>query len=97
VQALVKIQPNPSFFYKTFLELDMSNMASILAFDSGSMGALLSESNRRYFSELYPIIYKNKVPKKSGEGFFYTNAVDIALKNNQVRAVSLLINYIINF
>lgn len=42
VLALVKMQPNPSFFYKTFLELDMGNMCSILAFDSGSMLALLN-------------------------------------------------------
>lgn len=83
VLALVKIQPNPSFFYKTFLELDMANMCSILAFDSGSMAALLDEKNKSYFSELYPIIYKNKIPKRSGDNsFYYTNAIDIALKNN---------------
>lgn len=34
---LVKLQPNPSFFYKTFLELDCSNFASMLAFDSRSI------------------------------------------------------------
>lgn len=59
----------------------MSNMCSMLAFDSGSMGALLDERNKSHFSELYPIIYKNKVPKKNGD-YFYTNAIDIALKNN---------------
>jgi hypothetical protein len=80
--ALVRIQPNPCFFYKTFLELDMSNFCSMLAFDSGSMSVLLNENNQEYFSELYPIIYKNKVPKRNGESFFYTNAIDIALKNN---------------
>ena len=37
IQSLVKQQPNPTFFYKTFLELDGANMASILAFDSKSM------------------------------------------------------------
>jgi hypothetical protein len=97
VLALVKIQPDPAFFYKTFLELDMANMCSILAFDSGSMAALLDEKNESYFSELYPIIYKNKIAKKGGESFYYTNAIDIALKNNQVRAVGLLIEYIENF
>ena len=72
-------------------------MCSILAFDSGSMAALLDESNKSYFSEQYPIIYKNKIAKRGGENFYYTNAIDIALKNNQVRAVGLLIEYIENF
>jgi len=39
-------------------------MASILAFDSGSVDALLNEKNEEYFDETYPIIFKNKVPKK---------------------------------
>lgn len=42
VVTLVQKQPNPSFFYKTFLELDGANMTSILAFDSGSMSVLLN-------------------------------------------------------
>jgi len=41
IVELVKLQPNPRFFYKTFLELDASNMASILAFDSRAMESLL--------------------------------------------------------
>ena len=69
-------------------------MASILAFDSGSMASLLSSSNNKYFSEMFPIIYKNKIAKKDGKNYYYTNAIDIALKNNQVMAVNLIINYI---
>ena len=38
---LVKLQPNPTFFYKTFLELDCSNVASMLAFDSRAVQYLL--------------------------------------------------------
>lgn len=38
---LVKKQPNPTFFYKTFLELDCMNVASMLAFDSRAVGFLL--------------------------------------------------------
>jgi hypothetical protein len=94
---LVKMQPNPSLFYKTFLELDAGNMASILAFDSGSMQTLFGDSNSPYFSEDYPIIYKNKILKKDGEHFYYTNAIDIALKNNQVKACNFIIHYIINY
>jgi hypothetical protein len=58
------MQPDPKFFYKTFLELDGSNMASILAFDSGCIECLLSDNNKQYFSSEFPIIYKNKMEKK---------------------------------
>jgi len=59
-------------------------MVSILAFDSGSMTHLLSEDNECYFSEEFPIIYKNKVEKKGGKGFFFTTPIDYAIRNNQV-------------
>jgi len=45
------MQPNPRFFYKSFLELDGANMVTILAFDSGSMEHLLSEQNEQYFNK----------------------------------------------
>lgn len=45
VNHLIKLQPNPTFFYKTFLELDCSNFVSILSFDSQSMAQLLSSKN----------------------------------------------------
>jgi hypothetical protein len=97
VVSLVQKQPNPSLLYKTFLELDCANMTSILAFDSGSMSALLDPQNNKYFNELFPIIYKNKISKRDGKNFYYTNAIDIALKNNQVKGVGLIIDYIISF
>lgn len=91
------MQPDPRFFYKTFLELDCSNMVSILAFDSKSIKHLLSEDNKNLFNEEFPIIYKIKVAKQKGNNFFYTNAIDNALKNNQVEGVKYLIKYIIQF
>jgi len=94
---LIKMQPDPRFFYKTFLELGGANFCSILSFDSYSMESLLSEDNEQYFSEEYPIIYKNKMIKKDGKGYYYTNAIENALKNNQVKAVNLLIAYIVKY
>ena len=91
------MQPNPTFFYKTFLELDGANMVSILAFDSGSMKVLLGEHNSQYFSEQYPIIYKNKIPKKTGKEYYYRTAIDNALRNNQVESVNLLVKYIVTY
>ena len=76
-------QPNPKFFYKSFLELDGSNMVTILAFDSGSMEFLLSEENQEFFDEKFPVIYKTKIPKKKNPSrYFFNTAIDNALKNN---------------
>ena len=46
------------------------------------MESLLDEKNAIYFSEEYPIIYRNKMTKKDGVNHYYTNAIDNALKNN---------------
>ena len=94
---LVRKQPNPTFFYKSFLELDGANLVTLLAFDSQVMASLLSSDNSKYFNEEFPIIYKNKFKKKNGSGFYYTNSIDVALKNNQIRAVNFIIEYIIKY
>ena len=70
---------------------------TLLAFDSQVMATLLSSDNAEYFNEKFPIIYKNKLKKKNGSGFFYTNSIDVALKNNQIRAVNVIIEYIVNY
>ena len=57
-------------------------MVSILAFDSTSMLNLLSDDNAEYFDEMYPIFYKNKIPKKKGHNYYYRNAIDNAIRNN---------------
>jgi hypothetical protein len=51
------------------------------------MAQLLSSKNSDYFQAQYPIIFKNRVTKKDGMGFYYSTAIDNALKNNQIRAV----------
>jgi hypothetical protein len=61
--TLVESQPNPSMLYKCFLELDGSNMTSILSFDSRSMRFLLSENHTEYFNSDFPIFYRNKHKK----------------------------------
>ena len=91
------MQPNPKFFFKSFLEFDGANLLSMLAFDSGSMDALLNDKNEQYFDEKYPVIYKNKITKKSGNGVYLSSAIDNALRANQVRGLSLIIDYMIKF
>ena len=46
---------------------------------------------------MFPIIYKNQVAKRGGNGFYYLSALDIALKTNQVKAVTILIDYIVKY
>jgi hypothetical protein len=71
-------------------------MTSILSFDSRSMAALLSDKNSDHFSADFPIFYRNKIAKSGGK-YFYRSAIDSALRNNQVKAVSLMIEYIIKY
>ena len=76
-------QNDPSVFYKSFLELDGSNMVSILSFDSRSMKYILDEKNDSYFSAEFPLFYKNRMCKSNNSNkFYYRSAIDSALKNN---------------
>ena len=50
-------------FYDASLELDGSNMTSLLSFDSRSMGYLLDDKFDEYFTEETPIFYKQKIQK----------------------------------
>jgi hypothetical protein len=99
ISSIVMSQPNPSVFYKSFLELGGSNFCSMLAFDSRSMTYLLGDQFSKYFTVTYPIFYQNKHNKGTMEKpkYFYRNAVDIALENNQYKAVQMIINYIIKY
>ena len=80
---LVADQPNPALFYKSYLEFDGANIASILSFDSRSMGFLLSDKHADYFSDEFPIFFQNKINKLgSKKKFFFRNAIERSLKNN---------------
>ena len=81
---IVNDQPNPSVFYKSFLELDCANMVSILSFDSRSMAYLLQEDFKEHFSDKYPFFYRNKIQKgpSKDKKYFYRSAIDSSLRNN---------------
>jgi hypothetical protein len=81
---IVNDQPNPAVFYKSCLELDGSNMVSILSFDSRSMNYLLSDKFAEHFSFEYPLFYRNKIQKGSSNDnrYFYRSAIDSALRSN---------------
>lgn len=63
-------------------------MVSYLAFDNRSIKELLDDQNRDYFNDKYPVFYKNE------DG---TSAIDVALENNQIRSVNLMIDYIVKY
>ena len=59
------------------------------------MEFLLQDDFSDFFSAKYPLFYKNKIRKGENDSYFYRNAVQHALKNNQVRAVDIILKYII--
>lgn len=91
---MIKEQPNSNIFFKSFLELDMSNLASLLSFDNRIVQVLLSEDNINRMKHEYPVIYKIK--SKNEEQETYT-AIDLALKNNQLQAVNTMLSYIVKY
>lgn len=105
IQDIVKLQPLPGIFFKSFFELDFSNMVSILSFNSGAMSHLLSD-NYKEFAEArivrevyYPLFYKNKIVKGSGDKakYFYRSAVDIAFNSHSTEALRKIIDYIVTY
>jgi hypothetical protein len=88
VSNLVDKQPNPSIFFKVFLELGVKSMMPYLAFDSNSIKHLLSSKNEAYFTNKFPLFYKNE----DGQ-----TAIDQALDMNQIRSINLMINYICKY
>lgn len=88
IELLVKDQPEPTVFFKVFLELGVKSMVTYLAFDSRSIKVLLDEKNKKFFKADFPVFYRNK------DG---SSAIDEALANNQLRTVGLMIDYIIEF
>ena len=61
------MQPNPIVFYKSFLELEKSNLLSILAFDSRAVEILLEEENVCQIEHKdFPIFYKTKALDSKG-------------------------------
>jgi len=88
IEKLVSEQPTPKIFFKVFLELSLKSLIPFIAFDSRSMKKLLGPHNNEFFSEEFPVFYKNV------DG---TSAIDTCLDRNQIRSVNLMIEYIIGF
>lgn len=62
------------------------------------MKQLLSDKYKDMFQDEFPIFYKNKIQKSNNKSkFFYRSAIDSALRNNQLRAVDYIIDYIVKY
>ena len=76
-------------------------MISILSFDTASMKHLLDDKFQEYFEIDYPIFFISKFEKenktKTMKKYFYRSAIDLAFKNNQLRAVKLINDYIVKY
>lgn len=88
VSALIEAQPTPSIFYKVSLNLGIKSLISYVAFDSKSIRLLLDEDKKQYFSEEFPLFFRNE----TGE-----SEIDIALGRNQIRSVNMMITYLCKF
>lgn len=65
ISSLVEMQPNPSLFFKVFLELGHKNLVSFLSFDVNSIGILLSDQNDEYFNNEFPIFFRQEDGKSA--------------------------------
>ena len=74
----------------------MSNLLTILSYDSRIIKILLGDKNKSLFCKKYPLIYSYKHTFKGGK-FEYQSAIDIALSANQIRVISLIIDYLTNY
>lgn len=80
------------------MELDKSNMVSMLSFDSRCIRLLLNHfaGNAEENPKKYPLFYKNRYVLDNEE-VVETTALDIALQNNQIRAANLIVDYIVRY
>ena len=88
IELLIRDQPTPIIFFKVFFELGVKAMVQYLSFDSRSIKRLLSKENAQYFSEEFPVFFKNEQGK---------SGLDVALDLNQIRSVNLMIDYLCQF
>ena len=82
------------------MELDKSNMVSMLSFDSRLVNCLLEselehQTNDYHLSPEYPLFYKIR-HVYTDHGHVHnetTTALDIALDNNQIKAAAQIVEY----
>lgn len=95
IYNLIELQPEPSLFFKSYLELDLANMVSILSFDGRCINKMLQDSEQfADYDSKNPLFYKIQHEKYHEQSARITTALDIALESNQISAANLIIQYI---
>jgi len=102
IVKLIRLQADTNVFFSSFLELEKSNLISVLSFDSKSIRALLAHDSGPQFSSEYPLFYQTRYDSldyimPGVNACCKRSAIDIALENHQVRALNLMIKYIIEY
>lgn len=88
VEKLICEQPSPMLFFKVSLELGIQNMIPFISFDQMSIKHLLdNKNNREYYDQKFPLFYST-----NGR-----SAIDIALENNLLRSVTIMMNYVVEY
>lgn len=78
------------------MELDQANLIQIFSFDGRVVTQLLDNIDPEKHSAMYPLFYKMTHDLKEN-GIKITTAIEIALENNQIRALNSIIEYCVLF
>ena len=97
IMRMIELQPSKDIFFKSFMELDHSNLIQILSFESRFIDKLLQDTinNSQNYNPQYPIFYKMQQQNK--ENTSVLTPVGLALENNQIIALNKMIEYIVVF
>jgi hypothetical protein len=79
------------------LELELSNLLTLISFDNKSIKALLAPDQLDKFDHTYPIFFKEKPKDLKDSSEKTRTAIDIALEHNQIQAVDFMISYIVQY
>lgn len=96
IMNIIELQPSMDIFFKSFMELDHSNMLQILSFESRFMERLLHEAiisdemtfNHPLFYQMQHTVKKEMIPM---------TAIQIAVEDNQIVALNKIIDFIVKY
>lgn len=66
IAAIVALQPTPLLFFKVFLELELKNLLSYLAFSQKAIQLLLGQDVGQYVDAQYPLFYPHQHKPEHG-------------------------------
>jgi len=96
IMKMIELQPTKDIFFRSFMELDHSNMIQILSFESRFIERLLEEViTTDHYSFDHPLFYKMQHTNKK-ETIILT-AIEIAVENNQIIALNRMIEFVVKY